>query len=57
MIGRFIPAIRSIIPALTGISGFGRLRYTVFDTVACLAWVGGLALILLGVGEMLVGGE
>ena len=53
MVGRFVPAIRSIIPAMTGISGFGRLRYTLFDTLACLLWVTGLALILLGIDEVL----
>lgn len=55
MIGRFLPAIRSIIPALTGVSGFGRLRYALFDTLACLLWAGGLALILLGVDEIVFG--
>ena len=53
MVGRFLPAIRSIIPALTGISGFARLRYTLFDALACLLWVSGLALILFGVDEFL----
>lgn len=53
LIGRFIPAIRSIVPALTGVAGFGRLRYSAFDTFACLLWVSGLALILLGVDEIL----
>jgi membrane-associated protein len=53
LVGRFVPAIRSIIPALTGISGFGRLRYTLFDTLACLLWVSGLALILFGVDAFL----
>lgn len=49
MIGRFLPAIRSIIPAMTGVAGFGRLRYTIFDTAACLLWMTGLGLILAGV--------
>jgi membrane-associated protein len=53
MVGRFLPAIRSIIPALAGVSGFGRLRYTLADTFACLLWVSGLALILLGIDEIL----
>ena len=53
MIGRFLPAIRSIIPAMTGVAGFGRVRYTLSDTLACLIWVSGLALILLGVDEVL----
>lgn len=37
-IGRFIPAIRSIIPALLGISGYPRQRYSLLDATACLLW-------------------
>lgn len=36
MIGRFLPAIRSIIPAMTGVAGCGRVHYTLSDTLACL---------------------
>ena len=50
-IGRFIPAIRSIIPALVGISGTARLRYSLVDALACLTWVLALAAILTGVDE------
>lgn len=50
-IGRFIPAIRSIIPALVGISGINRIRYSFADTLACLAWVVALAAILIGIDE------
>lgn len=38
LIGRFIPAIRSLLPAMLGISGFARLRYTILDTIACALW-------------------
>jgi len=44
-IGRFIPAIRSLIPAALGISGFDRIRYSLLDLLACLLWsmtLGGL---------------
>lgn len=51
-IGRFIPAIRSVIPVLVGISGFERLRYSVIDALACLAWVLALAGILIGIDEL-----
>ena len=51
-IGRFVPAIRSIIPALTGISGIERLRYSFVDALACLFWVLALAAILLGIDEL-----
>ncbi len=50
-IGRFIPAIRSVIPAMLGISGFQRLRYSLFDALACLLWTFALAAILLGIAE------
>jgi len=51
-IGRFIPAIRSIIPALVGVSGIKRLRYSFADTIACLAWAIALAAILMGIDEL-----
>jgi len=37
-IGRFIPAIRSLVPAALGVSGFHRIRYSVLDAVACALW-------------------
>lgn len=37
-IGRFIPAIRSLLPAMLGISGFARARYSLYDTIACALW-------------------
>ena len=52
LIGRFIPAIRSLVPAITGVSGFPRARYSAFDLVACMLWSAGLALILTGVGHL-----
>ena len=52
-IGRFIPAIRSIIPALVGVSGIERLRYSFVDAFACLSWVLALAAILIGIDEFL----
>jgi len=47
-IGRFIPAIRSMIPAMLGISGFKRLRYLFFDVLACLLWAIALGAIVMG---------
>jgi membrane-associated protein len=52
-IGRFIPAIRSIIPALVGASGIKRLRYSLVDALACLCWVMAFAAILMGINEIL----
>lgn len=45
-VGRFIPAIRSLVPAMMGISGFPRWRYTPLDLAACSLWALGLALIV-----------
>jgi membrane-associated protein len=52
-IGRFIPAIRSIIPALVGASSIKRLRYSLVDALACLCWVMAFAAILMGINEIL----
>ena len=52
-IGRFIPAILSIIPALVGVSGIERLRYSFIDALACICWVLALAAILIGIVELL----
>ena len=52
-IGRFIPAIRSIIPALVGVSRLQRLRYSFIDALACFCWVLALAAILIGIVELL----
>lgn len=53
VIGRFVPAIRSIVPALTGIAGLPRLQYSLFDVIACGLWTLGLCLILLGIEGVL----
>ncbi len=53
LIGRFIPAIRSLVPALTGISGLGRRQFLLVDLAACLLWTTGLALIVVGVDAVL----
>jgi membrane-associated protein len=47
-VGRFLPAIRSIIPAMLGLSGFDPLRYLLFDAVACVLWALALGAIVLG---------
>ncbi|MGJ8670305.1 MAG: DedA family protein [Oceanococcus sp.] len=54
-IGRFIPAIRSLIPAMLGISEFQRLRYTTLDLMACGVWALGLVAIVLGAHEVFAG--
>lgn len=53
-IGRFLPAIRSLVPAMLGISGFARIRYTALDLSACTLWAAGLAGIVLVAHEIFV---
>tara|TARA_R110001592_G_scaffold59660_8_gene181086 strand:- start:251 stop:697 length:447 start_codon:yes stop_codon:yes gene_type:complete len=38
LIGRIIPAIRSIVPLITGISGYNGLKYLFFDLLAVGIW-------------------
>lgn len=45
-IGRFIPAIRSMVPAMMGVTRFDRLRYTLYDVAACSLWALGLVAIV-----------
>lgn len=42
VIGRLVPAIRSITPLFTGISGLSRGRFSLVDLLACSIWAAGL---------------
>lgn len=48
-VGRFVPAIRSIIPALLGVSDFNRRLYSILDISACILWSLALLLIVQGI--------
>ncbi len=50
-IGRFVPAIRSVVPVLVGISGLPRLRFLLLDALACLLWALMLGAIVAGLGS------
>ena len=50
--GRLMTAIRSIVPLLTGISGLSRLRYTLYDLLACAIWTTGLGLLIVGLDNL-----
>lgn len=50
-IGRFVPAIRSLIPAMLGVSGFDRIRYFVLDALACAVWALALGAIVMGLDK------
>ena len=51
-IGRFIPAIRSIIPALLGITCFENIKFSILDSFACLLWAAALAAIVYGLDNI-----
>ncbi|CAA0080774.1 Inner membrane protein YabI [Zhongshania aliphaticivorans] len=53
LLGRLLTAIRSIVPLLTGISGFPAWRYFIFDIIACAIWAIGLGLIITGVDNVI----
>jgi membrane-associated protein len=52
-IGRFIPAIRSIIPALVGLSEFNKTRYSAYDIMACGLWSIALGAIVYGIDSLI----
>ena len=49
VIGRLVPAIRSITPLFTGISGLPRGRFSLVDLLACLLWAAGLGALTSGI--------
>ncbi len=51
-IGRFIPAIRSLVPAMMGVTEFERSRYTPYDIAACSLWALGLVAIVEGAHQL-----
>ena len=51
-IGRFIPAIRSLVPPMLGIAGFRPLLFTPLDVAACGLWSLALGGILLGTSQV-----
>jgi membrane protein DedA with SNARE-associated domain len=47
-----VPAIRSIVPALLGTSGFAPRRFIFIDTLSCATWAGALVLLATGVDKL-----
>lgn len=52
-IGRLIPAIRSLIPLITGISGMSKTKYFIFDGLACLLWSSLLGILIVGIDQVI----
>ena len=53
ILGRFIPAIRPIVPFLLGISDLKIVRFYVADVIACICWGLALGFLVTGVGSVL----
>tara|TARA_B100000678_G_scaffold186912_1_gene156253 strand:- start:4308 stop:4661 length:354 start_codon:yes stop_codon:yes gene_type:complete len=53
ILGRFVPAIRPIVPFLLGISDLKAVRFYIADVVACSCWGIALALLVSGVGSLI----
>ena len=51
--GRLIPAVRSLIPMMIGISGTSRLKFSLVDFVACAVWITGLGLLIVGIESLM----
>ena len=51
--GRFIPAVRPIVPFLLGISDIKPVRFYIADIIACSLWGAALALLVSGVGSVI----
>ena len=54
IMGRLIPAVRSLIPLMVGISHLNKIKFTVIDTLACAIWSAGLYLLAGGIGSVFI---
>jgi membrane protein DedA with SNARE-associated domain len=52
ILGRFIPALRPIVPFLLGISDLKVVRFYVADLIACVCWGIALGFLVTGVGSL-----
>ena len=54
IMGRLIPAVRSLIPLMVGISHLNKIKFTVIDTLACAIWSTGLYLLAGGIVSVFI---
>ena len=52
LVGRFIPAIRPLVPFMLGVSDLRLKRFYLADVIACSAWALALALLVVSVGSI-----
>ena len=53
LIGRFVPAIRALVPFLLGISNINTVRFYIADVIACMCWGIALGFLVIGFGSIL----
>jgi membrane-associated protein len=52
VLGRLVPAVRSLVPMLAGVSGTGRLKFSLIDLLACAVWTAGLGVLVVSLGNL-----
>ncbi len=52
LVGRFIPAIRPLVPFMLGVTDLRLKRFYLADVIACSAWALALALLVVSVGSI-----
>ena len=52
ILGRFIPAVRPIVPLLLGVSDLKLVRFYIADLIACIFWGIALGFLVTGVGSL-----
>jgi membrane protein DedA with SNARE-associated domain len=53
LIGRFVPAIRSLVPIMVGGSGISKLKFSLVDVLACALWSSALGLLVVGLETLI----
>ena len=54
IMGRLIPAVRSLVPLMVGISHLSKIKFSVIDALACATWSTGLYLLAGGIGSIFI---
>ena len=55
VLGRLVPAVRSLVPMLAGVSGTNKLAFSLIDLLACAIWTGGLGLLVVSLDNLVLG--
>jgi len=55
VLGRLVPAVRSLVPMMVGVSATSRIKFTLIDVLACAIWATGLGLLVVGLDTLMPG--